>query len=178
MGDGLWTMLAEGEPIMYLLVALSIGSLALIVVKIVQLWPATSGTAFAIKQFTLVRCIRVRNESKRRQPKVPADVVGRTNRIVKEIEQECQTNPGRKRKQEGNHYVTSSSGASESSRTGRGLLFDVVRPLGREGKFLFFLTDRVIVTKLAVRVELAHQRRQSGLSNPVDIGPSSRRLKC
>lgn len=45
MGDGLWTMLAEGEPIMYLLVALSIGSLALIVVKIVQLWPATSGTA-------------------------------------------------------------------------------------------------------------------------------------
>ena len=45
MGDGLWTMLAEGEPIMYLLVALSIGSLALIVVKIVQLWSATSGTA-------------------------------------------------------------------------------------------------------------------------------------
>jgi biopolymer transport protein ExbB len=45
MGAGLWTMLAEGEPIMFLLVAMSVGSLALIVVKIVQLWPVTSGTA-------------------------------------------------------------------------------------------------------------------------------------
>ncbi len=45
MGAGLWMMLAEGEPIMFLLVAMSIGSLALIVVKMVQLWPITSGTA-------------------------------------------------------------------------------------------------------------------------------------
>ena len=45
MGDGLWTMLTEGEPIMFLLVALSVGSLALIVVKVIALWPVTSGAA-------------------------------------------------------------------------------------------------------------------------------------
>ena len=43
MGAGLWTMLADGEPIMFLLVAMSVGSLTLIVVKVVQLWPVTSG---------------------------------------------------------------------------------------------------------------------------------------
>jgi biopolymer transport protein ExbB len=45
MGAGIVTMLTKGEPIMFLLLALSILSLALIVVKVVQLWPATSGTA-------------------------------------------------------------------------------------------------------------------------------------
>ncbi len=45
MGADIWTMMTEGEPIIFLLVALSIGSLALIVVKIVQLWPVTSGAA-------------------------------------------------------------------------------------------------------------------------------------
>ena len=45
MGDGIWTMMTEGEPIIFVLIALSVLSLALIIVKIVQLWPATSGTA-------------------------------------------------------------------------------------------------------------------------------------
>lgn len=53
MGAGLWTMLAEGEPIMFLLVAMSVGSLALIVVKVVQLWPVTSGTAARDAAMTL-----------------------------------------------------------------------------------------------------------------------------
>jgi biopolymer transport protein ExbB len=44
MGSGIWTMLTEGEPIMFLLLALSVLTLALIIVKIIQLWPATSGT--------------------------------------------------------------------------------------------------------------------------------------
>ena len=43
MGAGIWTMMTEGEPIIFLLLALSILSLALIVYKIIQLWPATSG---------------------------------------------------------------------------------------------------------------------------------------
>jgi biopolymer transport protein ExbB len=45
MGAGIWTMLTEGEPIMFLLLALSVLTLALILVKIVQLWPATGGAA-------------------------------------------------------------------------------------------------------------------------------------
>jgi len=45
MGAGIWTMMTEGEPIIFLLLALSILSLALIVYKIVQLWPATGGAA-------------------------------------------------------------------------------------------------------------------------------------
>lgn len=44
MGAGIWTMMTKGEPIIFLLLALSLLSLALIVVKVVQLWPATSGT--------------------------------------------------------------------------------------------------------------------------------------
>ena len=38
-------MLTEGEPIIFLLVALSVYSLALIVVKLVKLWPVTGGIA-------------------------------------------------------------------------------------------------------------------------------------
>ena len=45
MGVDVWTMLTEGEPIIFLLVAMSVVSLALIVVKVVQLWPATGGVA-------------------------------------------------------------------------------------------------------------------------------------
>lgn len=45
MGAGIWTMMTEGEPIIFLLLALSILSLALIIYKIVQLWPATGGAA-------------------------------------------------------------------------------------------------------------------------------------
>ena len=45
MDTGIWTMLTEGEPIIFLLLALSVLSLALIVVKVVQLWPATGGVA-------------------------------------------------------------------------------------------------------------------------------------
>lgn len=45
MMDEFWTLLTEGEPIIFLLVALSVLSLALIVVKVVQLWPATGGAA-------------------------------------------------------------------------------------------------------------------------------------
>lgn len=44
MGEIL-SRLFEGEPIIFVLVALSVLSLALIVVKVVQLWPATGGTA-------------------------------------------------------------------------------------------------------------------------------------
>lgn len=45
MGVDVWTMLTEGEPIIFLLAAMSVVSLALIVVKVVQLWPATGGVA-------------------------------------------------------------------------------------------------------------------------------------
>ena len=44
MGD-IWTLLTAGGPIMFILIALSALSLALIVVKIIQLWPATGGVA-------------------------------------------------------------------------------------------------------------------------------------
>ena len=44
MGAEIWTMLTEGEPIIFLLVALSVFSLALIVVKVVRLWPVTGGS--------------------------------------------------------------------------------------------------------------------------------------
>ncbi len=45
MGPDLWTMLTAGGPVMFILIVLSALSLTLIVVKIVQLWPATGGTA-------------------------------------------------------------------------------------------------------------------------------------
>ena len=45
MMSEVWTMLTEGEPIIFLLVALSVFSLALIVVKLVKLWPVTGGVA-------------------------------------------------------------------------------------------------------------------------------------
>ena len=45
MGGDIWAMLTEGEPIIFLLAAMSVFSLALIVVKVVQLWSATGGVA-------------------------------------------------------------------------------------------------------------------------------------
>ena len=44
-GGTVFEMVTEGEPIMFLLVAMSVLSLALIVVKVVQLWPVTGGIA-------------------------------------------------------------------------------------------------------------------------------------
>lgn len=44
MGD-IWEILTAGGPIMFILIALSALSLTLILVKIVQLWPATGGVA-------------------------------------------------------------------------------------------------------------------------------------
>lgn len=45
MVSEIFTMVTEGEPIMFLLVALSVFSLALIGVKTARLWPATGGVA-------------------------------------------------------------------------------------------------------------------------------------
>ena len=45
MGGKAWAMLTAGGPVMAILLALSALSLTLIVVKIVQLWPATGGVA-------------------------------------------------------------------------------------------------------------------------------------
>ena len=45
MMGGIWTILTAGGPIMFILVALSALSLTLILVKVVQLWPATGGVA-------------------------------------------------------------------------------------------------------------------------------------
>lgn len=45
MMGGIWNILTAGGPIMFILIALSALSLTLILVKIVQLWPATGGVA-------------------------------------------------------------------------------------------------------------------------------------
>jgi biopolymer transport protein ExbB len=45
MGSDIWSILSAGGPIMAILIALSALSLTLIIVKVVQLWPATGGTA-------------------------------------------------------------------------------------------------------------------------------------
>lgn len=44
MMEAFWTLLNKGEPIIFLLLALSVLSLALIAVKTVQFWPVTGGT--------------------------------------------------------------------------------------------------------------------------------------